>query len=176
MSWWSQKSVGMALKYLWICSLIILVLQGYSAYSMLPVKVATHFKMSGVPNGWSSKQEFFILLYSMIFGINALLLGFIIWLPRMMYGASARLLSIPNRDYWLATDERRAECGKIMRNMMYGTMILMNFMFGYIFHIIVQSNISARRPVSIWDIFVPLGPLLIFIGVYSLVAFRKAEE
>jgi uncharacterized membrane protein len=148
-------------------------MHGYYSYSILPARVATSFSLSGVPNGWSPKREFFMLFYFITYGIN-ILLTFVV--PRSLSRKPASVIKIPNKDYWLATDQRRSEYIKLMKTMMFGIALLMNFMFGVLFYGIVQSNVAPVKPFSIWTFIVPVGPLLVFIVVYSLTAFRKPEE
>ena len=176
MRFWSRASVGLTLKCLWGCSIVVLLLRGYSSYSMLPVKVATHFTTLGIPDGWSSKREFFIILYSIISGINVLCLLTAVWIPRMLGGGYSRAVSVPNRDYWMATDERRAECGRLMQTMMFGILLLINFMFGSIFHSIVQGNVVMGRGLNIGMPLISGGLFLIFICIYLLTAFSRSED
>jgi uncharacterized membrane protein len=156
-------------KYLWICSIIFLIWQGYSSYAKLPERMATHFDASGNPNGWSSKGSFFMLWYLMILGMN------LMWLliPWLMRKAPPRMMNIPNRDYWLATDDRKEECFKRMDMMISMIAFLTNLMWSVIYHSIIQSNIETRLHFDMWMIFVPVGIMLILIFAYLLTAFRR---
>lgn len=63
----------------------------------LPAVVASHFDGAGVPNGWSSRVTYSILLIS----IGVLLpLGIIVMVHRLTR-RGAEHLNIPARDYWL---------------------------------------------------------------------------
>ena len=172
MRFWLHKSVGLTLRYLWICSLVVLAMQGYSSYSILPARVATSFSLAGVPNGWSPKRGFFILFYFIIYGIN-LLVALVV--PRSLSRKSASAIKIRNKDYWLATDRRKAQYIELTKTMMFGIALTMNFMFGVLFHGIVQSNVAPGKPFTIWTLLVPVGPVLIFSVVYSLTAFKKPK-
>ena len=175
MGFWSQSYVKLTLKYLWIISLIVLIWQGYSAYLKLPVQVATHFNSSGVPNGWSSRTSFFTVWGLTMVGMNAMWLLSVFLLPRCLRAKFAQTVNIPNRDYWLSTDERRVECGRLMNAMMFGVAFMTNALFIVIFHSIVQSNINPGGGMHMERLLIIVALLLIFIGVYLLTAFRKAE-
>ncbi len=165
-----------ALKYLWICSLIILMWQIFSSYGKLPEKMATHFDLSGNPNGWSSKRGFFIGWSALIFGMNAMWLLSVVLIPRLLRKESTRgMLNIPNRDYWLETDERKKECARLINTMMISTAFLINLMLIVISHGIIQSNITMRVG-NMWLLWVMTGIMLGFVFVYLFTAFRKPKD
>ena len=41
--------------------LVLAVLQWVQVYPQLPDRVACHFAADGTPNGWQSKQDFFLI-------------------------------------------------------------------------------------------------------------------
>ena len=176
MKTWSQNSVRSTLKYLWICSIIVLIWQGYSSYSKLPERFATHFDISGNPDGWSSRKGFFTAWYSLLLGMNAMWLLAALLIPRTLSKTRSWMLSIPNRDYWLATDERKKECARLLNTMMFGISFLTNLMWSVIYHGIIQSSIETKIHFPIWAMFVVVGVMLIFTLIFLLTAFRKPAE
>ncbi len=172
---WSQDRVRTVLKYLWILSFVFLVWQSLSSYPKLPERLATHFDASGNLDGWSSRRGFFIGWYALILGMNAIWLLSVTLIPRSLRGRFARSINIPNRDYWLATDERKAECARRMNTMMFGISFLTNVMWGIIHHSIIQSSIETRIHLSITAIWVIMGALLVFTFAYLFTAFRKPK-
>ena len=70
----------------------------------LPERVPVHFGPSGEPDRWSSRNELTWgmagvgIFYLLLFGLGAFLF------PKI----PARLWNLPNRDYWLAPERRRA--------------------------------------------------------------------
>lgn len=86
--------------------LIILVTLGQCIHDfpLLPDRMASHFGASGLPNGWMTKTQFFII-YAVVL-LPALLIEF--WLHRKVSKTPEARLNLPNKDYWLAP-ERRAE-------------------------------------------------------------------
>ena len=176
MGFWSRSDVRLILKYLWIISTIVLIVQAYSAYSTLPVRVATHFNASGVPDGWSSRKSFFITWYSLILGMNLIWLLTVIFAPRSLYSKYTWALSIPNRDYWLATDERKSECGRLINTVIYGSGVFVNLIFGIMFYETVRSNTMMGGRIRISGVLLTSALFLIFVLVYTLTAFRKSDE
>jgi uncharacterized membrane protein len=73
-------------------------------FPLLPDRLASHFAASGKPNGWMTKQQFFITYAVML--VPALLVEF--WVSRSIANKPDAKLRLPNKEYWLAP-ERRAE-------------------------------------------------------------------
>lgn len=74
------------------------------SFSQLPERMASHFGPSGLPNGWMTKQSFFIV-YALVIAVASVLE----FLPaRSIARSSPSSLHLPNKEYWLAP-ERRAQ-------------------------------------------------------------------
>jgi hypothetical protein len=112
----------------------------------------------------------------MIFGMNAMWLIVLMLIPRLLGKKLAWMVSIPNKDYWMATDERREECGKLMNTMILGIAFLTNLMCSVVYHAVIQSNIETRLRINIWAIWITTGIMLIFTFVYLLTAFKKPSD
>ena len=70
-------------------------------WDRLPEPMASHFGAGGVPNAWSSRGRFFLVLGVAGGGVTLLLanIGSLLrWLPRS-------IVNLPHREYW-STDER----------------------------------------------------------------------
>jgi uncharacterized membrane protein len=73
-------------------------------WSAAPALMASHFDVSGVPNGFAPKDAFFGFQLAIILLIAGLAVGLRAILVRVPMG----LINLPNREYWLAP-QRRAE-------------------------------------------------------------------
>ncbi len=78
--------------------------------AQLPDRVATHFGLGGVPNGWMTRGEHvqFTLLMGLV--IPVFVVGLFAFLRRF-HG----LLNIPHKDYWLAPERRQETMDFILR-------------------------------------------------------------
>jgi uncharacterized membrane protein len=101
--WWTPARVAFATL------LGIVVLQAIVYYPQLPAQLASHFDARGLPNGWSSKSAYFAL---QAFIVLVLTLCFAV-LPSLLERAPARLLNLPNKDYWLAPERRAATMARV---------------------------------------------------------------
>jgi hypothetical protein len=78
------------------------LLRAWRTYPLLPARVASHFALSGAPDGWMSKRAF-----------AGFQVGVVLLLGAALSAASTRLerrgdagLNLPHKDYWLAPERR----------------------------------------------------------------------
>jgi uncharacterized membrane protein len=71
--------------------------------------MASHFNGVGDANGWSSKAFFFGLTGFVL----VLLTTFFAILPAWIQQMPARLINLPNKDYWLAPERREATMARM---------------------------------------------------------------
>ncbi len=73
-------------------------------YPLLPERMASHFGVTGLPNGWMTKPLFF-WIYAGAVALSAV----VIFVPaRRIAKSPDSRINLPNKEYWLAP-ERRAE-------------------------------------------------------------------
>ena len=84
-----------------ICGVLALDVAHY--LPLVPDPLASHFGFSGRPNGWTSH-------FRMIAGLAALVLLFAaIFAATFFFGRIPdRLINVPNKTYWLASERREA--------------------------------------------------------------------
>jgi len=91
-------------KAVFIALVVVAMAQAVYYYPQLPETVASHFDGAGHANGWSSKAEFFGVMFGMMALMGFVFLG----TPRMISRVPRNLISLPYRDHWLS-DEHRAD-------------------------------------------------------------------
>ncbi len=100
-----QKMSGtQAPRSLFFAVLLAAIAQCVHDFPLLPVRMASHFAASGMPNGWMTKSQFFIV-YAVVL-VPALVVEF--WVGTRISKKPDAQLRLPNKEYWLAP-ERRAE-------------------------------------------------------------------
>lgn len=115
-----------------------------SVYPQLPNVVASHFNGRGAPNGWQTKQAFF----SVFVGVTALcvLIGF--GLASIIGAIPIRLINLPNKQYWLASDRREETLEWLKAYFGWfacGLYVLMIVAYDYA----AQSNLHPDHPPSV---------------------------
>jgi hypothetical protein len=71
-------------------------------YGRLPERVATHFDVSGEPNGWASRQAYAALILIGA-GFTALVTAGGFAVARVLPDS---MINLPNKDYWLGEGRR----------------------------------------------------------------------
>lgn len=142
--------------------ILVAVVQALVYYPQLPDRVGSHFDGGGRPNGWSAKSAFFAINEGMI-GLLALVFVF---LPRTFGRMPERMVSLPNRDYWLSP-ERREETVRFVEDQMAwlgaATMVLMLGMI----EVTIRANLQPEpvlAPVFIWL----FAGFLAFVAVWTV--------
>jgi len=102
-SWWMPARLAFAIL------LGMIVLQMLTCYPQLPAQVASHFDAAGRPNGWSSRSAYLVLHTFIVLVITLCFAA----LPAWLEGAPARLVNLPNKDYWLAPERRATTMARI---------------------------------------------------------------
>lgn len=88
-----------------------LVMQHY--YGLMPDPMASHFDGSGRPNGYQSKDGFFLLSAALLVGNLLIFAAF----GPMLRKIPTSWVNLPNRDYWLSPGRREETIGFMARQM-----------------------------------------------------------
>ena len=105
-------------------------------WSELPETMASHFGAGGRPNDYMSKVPFFWFLGASAGGSVAIVFAAAGMLKRL----PARWINIPNRDYWLATDEHR----EVAMNLIAAPMAWIGLLTAALLAVAVEFTIEAN--------------------------------
>lgn len=147
-------------RSIFVALVLAAVAQCVSSYSRMPDLVASHFGPSGAPNGWMTKDAFFV-----IYAVVIALAGVIEIFPaRSIANRSPASINLPNKEYWLAP-ERRAETMAYFDKFFawYGCAFLLILVL--IMGLAINANLNAPPHL-------PTGPTLAIIA--GFVAFNIA--
>ncbi len=158
-------------KYLWIFSIVFLLVQGYFAYKQLPDWMATHFDTSWKANAFSSKDAFFKTWYLIIFFTN----GLFCLMPFLISRTPKSMINVPNKDYWFSTEERKKECFEKIQAMLFAIAFGMNITMGFVIEIIVRISNGRGADFSYWFVLIFAMGIPIFAIGYALLSFRKPK-
>lgn len=104
-----------------LASWVYLVLLGFAVwhlakhYPLMPDRMASHFGAGGVPDGWSSKDHFFLLFGVMLTVMTAMFGGLAFLIPAL----PASTINIPNREYYLSPENRERTYGILVSYMLW---------------------------------------------------------
>lgn len=156
------------LTLIWILTLVLLLWQAWGAYDQLPEQVPSHFNFHDQPNSYSDKASFYRTWLLSILVLNAMVPGIRLLLSKV----PASTINVPNREYWLATPERRAEVVGKMSNLMAFSIAGVNIMLFLIFRAIVSYALTGHASIPLWAPMLILPVIVVFPIVYILRAFR----
>jgi uncharacterized membrane protein len=133
----------------------------------LPPVVATHFDAAGVPNGWSSRGAYAILLLA----IGALLPLAIVGLINVLTRTGPARLNIPARDYWTRPENGLEAVHRVrayawwLGCIMAGTALLIHWS-------VVASNGRVPPRLGTGSVLVVLGAALLALGGWTAGWYR----
>jgi uncharacterized membrane protein len=135
---------------------------------VLPTAVAIHFGPGGQPDQWTCRRAAIIFHLIIISFTLAMLLGVTVimkWLPR-------GLVSLPNRDYWLAPDRAADTRARLQGNMAWFGAGLLGLLLAAQ-ALTIEANLSD--PVRLREeLFLPALGLFLAFTVAWLVRFYRS--
>jgi uncharacterized membrane protein len=127
----------------------------------LPERIAIHFDFAGLPNGWSTREQLMVLM-TVQFAVFGALLGSAQWLERL----PDRLISLPNKAYWLAPERRAATLAAVGDGMRWLLLATMTFV-AIVMIAALKANLSSPPHLAIhsWVLLAtPLALSLAMVG------------
>jgi uncharacterized membrane protein len=95
---------GINWPLLWTLGIVVTIsLRVWSLWSQLPDTMGSHYGLSGRADSYMSKEGFFLFMALVGGGTLAALFASSALIRRL----PPSLINLPNRSYWLASDERR---------------------------------------------------------------------
>jgi uncharacterized membrane protein len=137
---------------------------------LLPERVATHFGMHGLPNGWMSRS--WHLWFTGAFGIGISL--FIVVLGWFNKFIPQNGINIPNRQYWLSPQRRSQTCNDIFCLMLWLACMMIVFFAGIEF-VIIKANQTSPVHLPI-GFYILVSGFLVLVLVWSLIMIRHFSK
>lgn len=159
------------LLILWLLTLATLVWLGVGSYTSLPNTMVSSFDAAGQPVGESAKGSFFLVWYFVIASLNVFV-PLILWIARV----KPTLVSVPNRDYWIETPERREEFRNRMANFTLVLTVLLNLLFCLILKGTIDVSLEGQTTLPTGLIWGTIVLLLIMPLVMVFQMFRVPKE
>jgi uncharacterized membrane protein len=133
-------------------------------YPILPDRIAVHFGVGGRANGWSDTRSF-MLTYG---AAEAMLVVVSLVMARILERVPSSAVNIPNRDYWLADERRRATLDYIAEQVLWLECLTLAFLVA-VAQMIFRVNLRGAAlalPQNFWV------TLVAFVGGCGWVCLR----
>jgi uncharacterized membrane protein len=160
-------------KAVFIALVVLALAQAGYYYPQLPETVASHFDGAGHANGWSSKAEFFGVMFGMMALMGLVFLG----MPKMISRVPANWISLPYRDYWLS-EERRADTMRFIDDQMSWLGVATMLLIVATTQFTIDANLRHHPELPLrfmWVVWVYLGYSLAWT-VYFILHFVRVRK
>lgn len=155
--WWTPARAAFATL------LGLVVLQALVYYPQLPARLASHFDAAGRPNGWSSKPAYFALQAFIVVVLTLCFAALPGWLER----APARLVNLPNKDYWLAPERRVSTMARVASALTWFGCAGLVFII-VVASLVIDFNLGHERVLAATPIWTLLGGIAVCTVVLVL--------
>lgn len=135
-------------------------------WDRLPERMASHYGVSGQPDGFMMRIDFFVFY----FGIFGLVITLFMTMPAVTSHIPRELVNIPHRDYWL-TDERWPRAMDLMGGWMAWFGVAMSILAAAVLHLVLRSNLT-RQPLDNDAFLIALGAFFVFCGAWLVGLYR----
>lgn len=155
------------MRTLFILAFIANVAVTLLSLAILPARVATHFGLGGMADGWGSNYANALIAT----GIHVFLFFSLYFSPQLVLLFPAKWINLPNKDYWLHPDILPQTKAKIS---------VLIWQFGvalFVFLLVIgllALHANMAKPVHLNEaiLFSALGILLIYAVWWTIVFFR----
>ncbi|HKE00149.1 MAG TPA: DUF1648 domain-containing protein [Planctomycetota bacterium] len=140
------------------------------ARSELPSRVASHFGADGHADGWMSRDAFVSVSIGVLAFLGALFLGLAYGIPLLPIS----LINIPHREYWLATERRRATLDAVTKMLLAMGVVTTALLCG-VFKLTIDANLETepRLDGTEWSLLAGFAVVFVAILGATLWRFRK---
>lgn len=158
-----KRAVG-----LYVCLIVIAVVQAAYYHPRLPDTVASRFGFSGEPVGYMSKGSMVASQVGVVVFVAALFLAVDFIMPRV----PDSLVSLPNKDYWLAPERRAQTHAAISSSMLWIGCATIVFMLGA-FQTGIRANLSEGGTLRTDVFWVLFAVYVVFVFAWMIWFFRR---
>ena len=116
--------------------------------------MGSHFARDGQPNDFMSRGGFFLVIGLIGGGTIALLFAMPLFLRRL----PAYMLNVPNRAYWIATDDRRMEALDRLASFLSWGAMATAALLAIAIEFAIRANLHQRGFAN--------GPFIVCLGIY----------
>lgn len=125
------------LRLLHVATMVGAIVVTVLAHSGLPDRVAIHFGITGVADGWATRMTSVLFLSGAIVVVTAILAG----VASLAGALPARFVNVPHRTYWLAP-ERKAETVAFIGAWGHGFGAAVNLFLAWIGWLVGRANLA----------------------------------
>jgi uncharacterized membrane protein len=150
-------------RWVFAALLAAVVLQALVYYPRLPERMASHFNGAGQAIGWSSKARFFGLHTFVVAVVTACFAILPAWIQRL----PARLINLPNKDYWLAPERQGATMAGVSAALTWFGCAVLIFILA-LTRLVIRVNLGRDPVLSAPALWACMGGLVLCLALMIL--------
>ena len=158
-------------RYIYMFLVLAGLLMAAYYYPRMPERMASHFAGDGRPNGWQSREAFFLIM--LVASASSALVAF--FAPWRLASRPNAHINLPNRDYWLAPGRRQHTMNYFSAFMAwFGCAVLFVLISGNFLSF--QANLAPDHRFNSPALVVVLVAFLLFLLIGLLLFVRHFQK
>ena len=137
-------SVNRVVKFLWIISLLLFLSGLLYGYYILPDAVCFKFDPNGFPLDYMPRKNAFYIFSGICGTFNILIL----LIERLVLMIPNRLKPVPNKEFWLATQENQDALNYVLSNWFYSFLAVLNTSLLLVFYSFAKVNSNFQSNIT----------------------------
>lgn len=158
-----MQSVNRIIKFLWVLSLLFFLGILLYGYYLLPDVVCIRFDANGSPLDYIERKKVFYGFASVFATFNILLIS----LEKFMLLLPNRIKPVPNKSYWLSSDETKLGLNYVLSDWFYTFSVAINLCILLVYYSFGKVNIEMQSSILQYSWVLPTcGTILLLWIVY----------
>lgn len=153
---------------LFLALIVAAVAQAIKNYALLPDRMASHFGVSGAPNNWMDKPQFFMVYAGVV--VLAAIVGFAV--PWRIAQLPPSSINLPNKEYWLAPERRDETFAFLQRHFAwFGCALLL--LLVCVMELVMRADLDPAPQLPAQEVLLFIFGFLLFTFFWIVAIFRR---
>ena len=142
-------------------------------YPQLPDTLASHFGLSGDPDGWTSKQSFVTIYAVVVAVIGVMFFGLAFFLPKF----PESMINVPYREYWLAPERRDESLAAMTEILLWLGNLTLIFIIA-VMHLAFETNLGHRQGLgsTFFVLLCGYSLAMVFVAIRLQLRFKRRVD
>ena len=157
-------SVNRVIKFIWILSLLLFTSGLLYGYYLVPDAVCISFDSNGNPTDYIERKNAFYGFAAVFAFFNILIMS----LERFFLLIPNRMKPVPNKTYWLSTEETNQGLNFVLSDWFYSFLTIINLCFIIIYYVFTKINRDLQSSILQYSWVLPVCSILIVAWIIYL--------
>jgi hypothetical protein len=157
-------SINRVIKFIWILSLLLFTSGLLYGYYLVPDAVCISFDSNGNPTDYIERKNAFYGFAAVFAFFNILIMS----LERFFLLIPNRMKPVPNKAYWLSTEETNQALNFVLSDWFYSFLTIINLCFIIIYYVFTKINRDLQSSILQYSWVLPVCSVLIVAWITYL--------